>query len=101
MTIANQLPDFSVIVWVRLNESFDELRSELLAIAPVEPYQMFQYQGMVDFHWGFDDISDAQDLAAAFGDLVDRPEIAVLHILSNVDAIESISIKDDLGISPQ
>jgi hypothetical protein len=92
---AIQLPDFSVVVWIRVGERFDALRSELLSLAAEEPYEMSQYQEMADFHWGFDDIGDARGLAEAFTKIAQHPEIVVLRIMSRVNAAESISFKDD------
>ena len=95
MRAAIQLPDFSVVVWIRVSERLDALRSELLSLAAEEPYEMTQYQGMVDFHWGFDNIGDARELAEAFTKIVHHPEVVVLRIMSLVDAAESITFKDE------
>ena len=97
MRAAIHLPDFSVVVWIRVGERFDALRSELLSLAAEEPYEMSQYQGMADFHWGFDDIGDARGLAEAFTKIAQHPEVVVLRIMSRVNAAESISFKDDRG----
>ena len=43
------LPDFSVVVWIRKNERFAAVRSELLAAANAQPYETTEYQGMADF----------------------------------------------------
>jgi hypothetical protein len=77
MRNANRLPDFSVIVWIRIADEFDALRSELLSIADDEPYEASQYQGMADFHWGFDEIADARALAEAFTK-IPAPPIATI-----------------------
>ncbi len=95
MRAANQLPDFSVVVWIRVSERFDALRSELLSLAAEEPYETTQHQGMADFHWGFDDIIDARGLAEAFTNIAQHPEVVVLRIMSRVNAAESISFKDE------
>jgi hypothetical protein len=95
MRAAIQLPDFSVIVWIKVSERFDALRSELLSLAAEEPYEMTQYQGMADFHWGFDNIGDARGLAEAFTKIAQHPEVVVLRIMSRLDAAESISFKDE------
>ena len=94
MKRSNRLPDFSVIVWLRMSEQFDALRSELLSIAGTEPYDSTQYQGMLDFHWGFDTLAEAQKLAAALKHIAQRPEIVLVHIMSRVDEVDSISLKD-------
>ncbi len=56
---------------------------------------MAQYQGMADFHWGFDDIDDALGLAETFTKLAQHPEVVVLRMMSRVDDVESISFKDE------
>jgi hypothetical protein len=88
MTGSHRLPDFSVVVWIKMNENFPTLRSEVLAAAGVEPYEMTEYQGMADFHWGMTSIVDARKLA-------EEPEVVALRIMSLVDDVESISIKDE------
>ncbi len=95
MFVANRLPDFSVVVWLRASERFDDQRSELLSIAGDEPYDSTQYQGMLDFHWGFDNLADAHKLADAFGQIARCPEIVLLHIMSRIDGVESITLKDE------
>lgn len=90
-----KLPDFSVVVWIKMNEHYPTLRSELLATAEVEPYETTEYQGMVDFHWGTTNIVDARKLAESLKIISQRPEVVVLRIMSCVDGVESISIKDE------
>jgi len=90
-----RLPNFSVVVWIRKDENFPTLRSELLAAAGVEPYETTEYQGMVDFHWGMTNITDARKFAEALKVVSQRPEVVVLRITSLVDKVESISIKDE------
>jgi hypothetical protein len=90
-----RLPDFSVIVWIRKNDNFQTLRSELLSAAGVEPNETTEYQGMVDFHWGMTNIIDARRLAEKLQIVSKRPEVVVLRIMSFVDGVESISIKDE------
>ena len=91
---AFRLPDFSVVVWLKKNEKFSVLRSEVLAAAGAEPYEMTEYQGMVDFHWGAPSIADARRLAEALKVISDLPEVVLLRIMSRVDHVDSISIKD-------
>jgi hypothetical protein len=100
MRAAIHLPDFSVVVWIRVGERFDVLRSELLSLAAEEPYEMTQYQGLADFHWGFDDIGDARGLAETFTRIAQHPEVVVLRMTSRVDAAESISFKDERVFEP-
>jgi hypothetical protein len=94
MRAANRLPDFSVIVWLRMTERFNSLRSDLLSIAPDEPYEMNQYQGMADFHWGFEDLAAALELADALSHIAQAPEVVLLYLMSRVDEVESLSLKD-------
>jgi len=90
-----RLPDFSVVVWVRKNESFGALRSELLAAAEAEPYETTEYQGVADFHFATTSMVDARKLAEALKVVSQRPEVVLLRIMSLVDDVESISIKDE------
>jgi hypothetical protein len=55
---------------------------------------MTEYQGMADFHWAASTIGDAQKLAEALTVISDQPEIVLLRIMSRVDHVDSISIKD-------
>jgi hypothetical protein len=91
----HRLPDFSVVVWIKMNENFLALRSEVLAAAGAEPYEMTEYQGMADFHWGVTSIVDARKLAEALKVVSQRPEVVVLRIMSLRDDVASISIKDE------
>jgi hypothetical protein len=95
MAGTHRLPDFSVVVWLKKNDNFTAARSELLAAAGSEPYETTEYQGMVDFHWGMRSIVEARRLAEALKTVSERPEVVVLRIMSLVDGIESISIKDE------
>ncbi len=95
MTRPHRLPDFSVIVWIKKNEKFPSLRSEVLAAVGAEPYEMFEYQGMADFHWGMSNIADARKVAEALSVTSQRPEVVLLMIMSRVDEVDSITIKDE------
>jgi hypothetical protein len=90
-----RLPDFSVVVWIKQNEHFEAVRSELLAAAGAEPYETTEYQGMADFHFAMDSMGDAQKCAEALKDIANRPEVVVLRIMSLVEGIDSVSIKDE------
>jgi hypothetical protein len=90
-----RLPNFSVVVWIKKNENFGAVRSELLAAAEAEPYEMTEYQGMADFHFAMNSMADAQKLAEALKVVAKRPEVVVLRIMSLVDGVESVSIKDE------
>ena len=90
-----RLPDFSVVVWIRKNERFAAVRSELLAAANAQPYETTEYQGMADFHFAMDSMADAQKFAEALKGVAKRPEVVVLRIMSLVEGVDSISIKDE------
>jgi hypothetical protein len=91
----HRLPDFSVVVWIKKNENFGAVRSEVLAAAGAEPYEMTEYQGMADFPWATSSVVDARKLAEALKVVCQRPEVVLLRIISLVDDVESISIKDE------
>lgn len=89
------LAKFEVIVWIRETASFPALRDELLRLAGDDPDESTGYQGMVDFHWGFARIADAERMAAAISPLTSRPEVVLLR-LSNYDNLDaSITYKDE------
>jgi ribosomal protein S10 len=92
---SHRRPDFSVVVWIKKNEHFPALRSEVLAAAGAEPYEMTEYQRMADFHWATSSVVDAHKLAEALKVVCQRPEVVLLRIISLVDDVESISIKDE------
>ena len=52
-------------VWVRKTDTFPALRNELLRLAGNKPDESSTYQGMVDLHWRFTHLVDAQRMAAA------------------------------------
>jgi len=86
---------FDVIVWVRETDSFPALRNELLRLAGNEPNESTSYEGMVDFHWGFAHLADAELIAAALNPLTSRPEIVLLR-LSNYENLDaSVTYKDE------
>ena len=88
------LSKFDVIVWVRKAESFRTLRGELLRLAGDEPDESTELEGMVDFHWGFARLADAERMATALSPVASRSEIVLLR-LANYDNLEaSITYKD-------
>ena len=50
---------------------------------------------MADFHWATSSVVDARKLAEALKVVSQRPEVVLLRIISLVDGVESISIKDE------
>ena len=81
--------------WVKKNDNYAAVRSELFAAAEREPCETTEYQGMVDFHWGFDQESQADELADALQEIVETPEVVVLRIMSRDDASPSRTLKDE------
>jgi len=92
-----RLPKFSVVVWLRKTDDFPALRDELIGLAADDPYESTEYEGMVDFHWGFDHASQANELANLFRDVAKRPEIVVLRIMGD-DANSSLTFKDERNV---
>jgi hypothetical protein len=88
------LPDFSVIVWVWDKEDFEELSAGILSASSEPPYENNKYQGMVDFHFGFDNFPDALALAKKIKPIAQHPDVTVLKVQSRVDDTESITLKD-------
>lgn len=90
-----RLPDFSVVVWLRKTDKFAALKSQVLAAAKIEPYESTEYQGMVDFHWSTINLTEAKKLAEALKVAAQHSELVLLQIMSRVDGVDSISIKDE------
>jgi hypothetical protein len=89
-----RLPDFSVVVWLRKTDEFTAFKAELLGAAATEPYESTEYQGMVDFHWSAANLPEAKRLADALKWAARHPELVLANIMSRVDGVDSISIKD-------
>jgi hypothetical protein len=94
VAVRPRLPDFSVVVWLRKTNNFTTLKAELLD-AVSEPYESTEYQGMVDFHWRAANFAEAKRLAEALKGVAQHPELVLLHIMSRVDGVDSVSIKDE------
>jgi len=90
-----RLPDFSVVVWLRKTDEFATLKAELLGAAAAEPYESTEYQGMVDFHWSAANLPEAKRLADALKGVARHRELVLLRIMSRVDGVDSVSIKDE------
>jgi hypothetical protein len=95
VAVRPRLPDFSVVVWLRKTNKFATLKAELLGAAVTEPYESTEYQGMVDFHWSAANLAEAKRLAEALKGVAQLPELVLLHIMSRIDGVDSISIKDE------
>ena len=79
MQSAFQLPQFSVVVWLRKTEKFEVLKSELLTAADRAPYESTEHQGMVDFHWSAASLTEAKRLAEALTGAAQHPELVLLR----------------------
>ena len=90
-----QLPKFSVIVWVRKTEVFEELRNDLVRLVGDEPYESTEYEGMVDLHWGFEEHTKAKQVAESLSESSRRSEVVLLRVSSLDDDIPSLSLKDE------
>jgi hypothetical protein len=88
------MANFDVIVWVRKTESFPTLRDELLGLADDEPDESTGYEGMVDFHWGFTHLTEAERLATALSPLTSRPEVVLLRLSNYTNLDASVTYKD-------
>ena len=83
------------MVWVRKTDNYPIIRNKLLQLAVDDPYESTEYEGMVDFHWGFNQEPHAEALTNSLREIVGRPEIVVLRIISGDDAIPSKTLKDE------
>ena len=90
-----QQPRFSVVVWVRRTDEFEAIRNHLISLAGDEPFESTEYEGMVDFHWGFEKHAKAKQVAESLRDISTRSEIVLLRVSSLDDAIASFSLKDE------
>ena len=88
------LPDFSVIVWVWDREDFDELRAGILSVSSEPPYENNKYQGMVDFHFGFDNFPEALALAEKIKPIAQHTDVVLLSVQSRVDDTENVTLKE-------
>ena len=90
----SSLPRFDVVVWVKKTDNFPALRDELLGLAVDEPYEFIDYEGIVDFHWRYDTLKEAERVAETLTALKERPEIILLRASSYDDPDASITFKD-------
>jgi hypothetical protein len=90
-----QLPKFSVIVWVRKTDEFEAIRHELISLVGDESFETTEYEGMVDFHWGFKEHAIAKQIADSLREISKRSEIVLLRVSSLDDSTASFSVKDE------
>jgi hypothetical protein len=89
---------FDVIVWIKKTDSFSELRDELIGLAADERDESGGDEEIVDFHWRFDSLKEAESVAEVLAAVRQRPEIILLR-LSNYDAPEtSVTFKDERDV---
>jgi hypothetical protein len=90
-------PQFDVVAWVRKTDAFPALRDELVGFAVAEPDESTEFEGMVDLHWGFDNLKEGESVAEAMTILCQRAELVFLRV-SNLDNPEaSLTFKDERG----
>lgn len=93
----------TVLVWVRKTTNYQAIRDELLELAVDDPYESTEYKGMVDFHWGFDRMSKADQLAGSLREFAEKPEVVVLRVtLGNRAARDIVAgARSSLDRNPQ
>jgi hypothetical protein len=88
---------FDVVVWVRKTDAFPALRDELIGFAVAEPDESTEFEGMVDLHWGFDSLKEAESVAEAMTVLCQRSELVFLRVSNLDDPKASFTFKDERG----
>jgi hypothetical protein len=86
---------FDVVVWIRETGSLSALRDELLRLAGSEPDESTSHQGMVDLHWGFTHLADAQRVATALSRISSRSDIVLLRLSNYENLDSSVTYKDE------
>lgn len=90
-----RLPPFDLEVWVKKTDAFAALRDELIGLAADAPDESTEDEGVVDFHWGFDSLKEAESVAGAMAILHERPELVFLRVFDLDDPMASITFKDE------
>ena len=88
------LPPFEVVVWLKRTENFAALRGEVIGLAIEEPDESTEFEGVVDFHWGFERLDEAESVAEALTALSQRPELVLLCLKHRDDPKASTVFKD-------
>lgn len=88
-------PKFEVIVWVRKTRAFLALRDELIGLAADEPHEVSECEGIVEFHWRFDNFAKAETAAAVLAALRQRAEVVLLRLSNCDDPQSSFTFKDE------
>ena len=83
--------------WSSCGRLTDLLRSKVncWALRRLSPTSRQSYQGMVDFHWSAANLPEAKRLADSLRGVARHPELVLLRIMSRVDGVDSVSIKDE------
>ena len=88
-----RLPDFSVVVWLRKTD-IAALKGELLGAATTEP-SVRQSIKAWSISTGVRPTFPRPELADALRGVAQHPELVLLRIMSRVDGVDSVSIKDE------
>jgi len=88
------LPKFEVVVWIKKTDAFAALRDELIGLAVEEPDESTEYEGVVDFHWAFNNLEEAASVAEVLTALSQRPELLLLCVSHRDDPKASTVFKD-------
>jgi hypothetical protein len=54
-----------------------------------------EYEGMVDFHWRFNNGGQAMNAATALSELCAKPEVVLLRLSNYDDPTSSVTFKDE------
>lgn len=81
---------FEVVVWMRATGSLTTFR-----LAGNKPDESTSYQGMVDLHWGFTYLADAERVAVALSRISSRSEIVLLRLPNYDNPDASVTYKDE------
>jgi hypothetical protein len=84
--------EFTVVMWLKLNERAPELLKKIALLEPFVPFESTEYKGTRDFHWKFDDRTDAEGFISALEDFSTAPEVTVLRLTNHRDV--RLTVKD-------
>jgi hypothetical protein len=69
----------------------------LIGFAVAEPNESTEFEGMVDLHWRFDNLEEAESVAEAMTVLCQRFELVFLCVSDLDDPKASLTFKDERG----
>ncbi len=84
---------FDIVVWMR--ETGPSPLCATSCSAGSEPEQSTSYDGMVDLHWGFSSLVDAERMAASLSRVTSWPEIVLLRLSNHDNPGGSVTYKDE------